>query len=94
MHDIFEQRVRSAAVALWWVAAFAMGLLLLSWAAYLLLLPRQPTWLLALWGPGLEWSFVTMVWFWALVVFKIIAWLLIFAALWLTLWARQLRGTL
>jgi hypothetical protein len=44
-----------------------------------------------MWGPNLDWTFVQMVWFWAVAVLKFIVWLLVLANLWLTLWARQLR---
>jgi hypothetical protein len=32
-----------------------------------------------------------MVWFWAIAILKFCVWLLALVALWLTLWARQLR---
>lgn len=35
MIDVFERRVRAAAVAGWWVVPIAAGLLILSWVAYL-----------------------------------------------------------
>jgi hypothetical protein len=91
MNDDFEKRVRAAAVAGWWVVLIAAGLLLLSWIAYLLVIPAQPGWLLSLWGPDLSWADVQNVWFWALVIFKMSAWLMALVVLWLTLWARQLR---
>jgi uncharacterized membrane protein YadS len=91
MHDAFERRVMAAAVALWWVVLLATGLLLVSWIAYLLIVPAQPAWLVSLWGPDLSWTEVQNVWLWAIVAFKLIVFLMAMAALWLTLWARQLR---
>jgi hypothetical protein len=44
-----------------------------------------------MWGPGIDWPFVQQVWFWAIAVLKFITWLMALAAIWLTLWARQLR---
>ena len=32
-----------------------------------------------------------MVWFWGIAMLKFIVWLMVLIALWLTLWARQLR---
>jgi hypothetical protein len=91
MSDVFERRVRAAAVAGWWVVLIAAALLLLSWIAYLVVIAAEPAWLLSLLGPQLDWAFVQKIWFWALVVFKMSVWLMALVALWLTLWARQLR---
>jgi hypothetical protein len=91
MNDDFERKVRAAAVAGWWVVLAAAGLLLVSWIAYLVVIPARPEWLLVLWGPDLNWQYVQNVWFWAIATFKVIVWFMAMVALWLTLWARQLR---
>ena len=92
MNDPFEKKVRAAAVAAWWAVLIAYALLLVTWAAYLGLLSARPAWLLTLWGGGdVSWAFVQTVSLWFLGVFKLAIWLIILAALWLTLWARQLR---
>jgi hypothetical protein len=44
-----------------------------------------------MWGSDLSRAFIQNVWFWAIVAFKLIAWVMALAALWLTLWARQLQ---
>jgi hypothetical protein len=90
MNDVFQKRVRAAAVAAWWVVLIAVGFLLLQWVAYLFIMNARPQWLLSMWGLDVTWAFVQMVWFWAMAIFKLIVWLLTLAALWLTLWARQL----
>lgn len=51
----------------------------------------QPVWVAFLWGPGATWESIRTVWFQALVFLKVTLWLLVLAALWLTLWAKQLR---
>ena len=91
MNDVFEKRVRSAAVAGWWVVLIALGFLLLQWLAYLAVTNARPAWLLSMWGPNLDWAFVQMVWFWGMAILKLVVWLLALASLWLTLWVRQLR---
>ena len=91
MNDPFEKKVRAAAVAGWWVVLIAVGFLTLLWLLYLAVMSAHPPWLLTLWGPGVDWPFVQSVWFWAVAAFKFCVWLMVFAALWLTLWARQLR---
>jgi hypothetical protein len=91
MSDDFQRRVKAAAVAAWWVVLIATGLLIVSWIAYLVIISAEPSWLLSMWGPDLSWTYIQNVWFWAIVAFKLIVWLMALAALWLTLWARQLR---
>jgi hypothetical protein len=44
-----------------------------------------------MWGPDVDWAFVQRVWFGAIVFLKFSLWLMAFAVIWLTLWARQLR---
>lgn len=63
---------------------------------YLGRLPRhhvRPAWLVAYdLGQGdVSWAFVQTVSLWFMGVFKLFMWFLFLVALWLTLWARQLR---
>jgi hypothetical protein len=91
MNDAFEKRVKAAAVAGWWVVLIAAGFLVVQWIAYLLVMNARPAWIISMWGPDFTWSFVQNVWFWAVAIFKMCVWVMALAALWLTLWARQLR---
>ena len=91
MNDTFEKRVRAAAAAGGWVLLVALGFLILQWLLYLALTASKPEWFLSWWGPGIDWSFVQTVWFWALVIIKFFVWILALLVLWLALWARQLR---
>lgn len=91
MNDIFEKRVKAAAVAGWWMVLITAGFVTLQWVVYLAVLWAKPACLLAMWGPGADWPFVQQVWFAAIVLVKFIVWLMIAASLWLTLWARQMR---
>jgi len=91
MNDVFEKRVRAAAVAGWWTLLVDAGFLLIQWVLYLLIMSARPALLLSLWGPGTTWSFVQTVWFWAILIMKACVWPLALLNLWLTLWARQLR---
>jgi hypothetical protein len=91
MNPTFERKVHAAAVAGWWVVLLAAILVTASWLAYLSVVPAQPEWLHNLWGANLSWEYIQNVWFWAIVIFKLIAWVMVMAALWLTLWARGLR---
>ena len=92
MNDVFEKKVRAAAVAGWWVVLIAYALLLVTWIAYLVIVSARPAWLLSMWGRGdVSWAFVQAVSLWFMGVFKLFIWLLILGVLWLTLWARRLR---
>jgi hypothetical protein len=91
MNSEFKLRVRGAAVAGSWVVLFAALLLIVSWLAYLAALSAQPEWLLRMCGPDLSWATIQNVWFFAIVTLKIVVWIMAFVALWLTLWARQLK---
>ena len=91
MNDVFEKRVRAAAVAGWWALLVAAGFLVLQWIIYLVVTSARPGWFSSLWGPDLSWSFIQNVWFWITAIFKLCVWLLALVVLWLTLWAWQLR---
>jgi hypothetical protein len=49
MNDVFEKRVRAAAVAGWWVILLAFALLLVTWVAYLAITSARPEWVLRMW---------------------------------------------
>jgi len=91
MTDPFEKKVRTAAVAAWWVVLIGYALLILTWGVYLILVTARPEWMLAMWGQNVTWDFMQTVSLWFLGVFKLFLWFLFLTALWLTLWARQLR---
>jgi len=91
MNDSFEKKVRAAAVAAWWVVLIGYVMLTLTWGVYLVLVSARPAWMRAMWGPDVGWDFMQTVSLWFLGVFKLFLWFLILVALWLTLWARQLR---
>jgi hypothetical protein len=91
VNEAFETKVRAAAVAGWWVVLIGYVLLTLTWVVYLALVSARPAWMLALWGHAVSWDFLQTVSLWFLGVFKLFLWFLILVALWLTLWARQLR---
>ena len=93
MNDPLKKKVRTAAVAGWWVVLIGYALLTLTWAVYLALVSSRPSWMLAMWGQDVSWDFMQTVSLWFLGVFKLFLWFLILVVLWLTLWARQLRKT-
>jgi len=91
MNDVFAKRVKAAAIAAWWTVLIALGFILLQWLAYLAATSARPAWLLSLWGPNISWDLVQNVWFWGVAFLKIWMFLMASVAIWLTLWARQLR---
>jgi hypothetical protein len=92
MNNDFESRLHSAAVAGWWTLLIAVGIFLIQWIMYLIVVPAQPNWVLTFLGPGVGWHEVRTIWFWFLAGFKVLLLLVAFVLLWLTLWARQLRN--
>lgn len=91
MNDIFEKRVRAAAVAGWWTLLVAVIFLLIQWIAYLLIMNARPAWLQSMWGPDISWAYIQNLWFWMAAIFKLCIWVMAMLIIWLTLWARQLR---
>ena len=47
MNDVFEKRVRAAAVAGWWTLLVDVGFLLIQWVLYLLIMSARPALLLS-----------------------------------------------
>jgi uncharacterized membrane protein YhaH (DUF805 family) len=91
MNEIFEKRVKAAAVAGWWTVLITVAFITLQWIIYVIVMSARPAWLLSMWGPDVDWAFVQRVWFWAIAILKFILWLMILVVIWLTLWARRLR---
>jgi len=91
MDETFESRVRAAAVAAWWALLIAIAFFTVQWLAYLLVMSAKPEWATPFWGPGATWESIRTVWFGALVFLKLTLWLVVLGAVWLTLWAKQLR---
>src|SRR3970040_543490 len=93
MSESFESRLHCAVIAGWWTLLIAPGLFLLQWVVSLIVVPAQPGWVLAFWGPGADWQQVRTLWFWFLAGYKVVLLVVAFVLLWLTLYARQLRKT-
>ena len=91
MNDTFQIRVHAAAVAAWWTFLIASAFFVAQWILFLGVMAAQPPSVMSFWGPGATWESIRTVWFQALVFVKLMLWLLVLAALWLTLWAKQLR---
>jgi hypothetical protein len=90
MNDPFTKKVQTAAIAGWWTLLIAFCLLMVQWLMYLLIVPRQPEWLMCLWGEGETWSSIRTIWFWGMAVLKLGLLLMTFIVIWLTIWARKL----
>jgi len=89
MNDVFQRRVRGAAIAGWWTVLIAAGYLTLVWIVFLVMNSARPAWYQAVLGP-VSWDALQNVALWAIAVLKICIWLMALAVVWLTLWARQL----
>jgi hypothetical protein len=90
MADVFQQRIRAAAIAGWWTLLIATGFLTLVWVVFLVLISTRPSWYRSLLGPQIAWDNLQTVGLWAVAVFKTCLWLMGVAVVWLTLWARRM----
>ena len=90
MDELFIKKVRAAAVAGWWTLLIAFCILLIQWLAYLLIMTKQPTGIVCLWGEGVTWPEIRTIWLRAMVAYKFAVAMMIFVVIWLTLWAKQL----
>ncbi len=90
MDELFIKKVRGAATAGWWTLLIAFCILLYQWIVYLLMMNKQPTGIVCLWGPGVSWPEIRTIWLRAMVASKFVIALMLFVVIWLTIWARQL----
>jgi|KBSSwiStaDraftv2_1062776.scaffolds.fasta_scaffold2047811_1 hypothetical protein len=90
MNDVFQQRIRAAAIAGWWTVLIGLAFLTLVWILFLVLMSARPSWYQSLLGPGVSWEYIQHVGFWVVSIFKMCIWLMALVVLWLTLWSRQL----
>ena len=91
MDEVFASRVRAAAASAWWTFVVAAAFLLFQWFIYLGVMSAKPAFALTMWGPDATWDGIRTPWLQALVLAKLGLWLVLIAAVWLTLWARRLR---
>ena len=93
--DAFAGKVRSAAIAGWWMLLVATGFMVVNWLGYIIVIRTRPDFLLAFWGSSRDWPIgwgeVQMIWFQMAATFKVIVWVLALVVIWLSLWARGLR---
>jgi hypothetical protein len=90
VNDIFQKRVKAAAVAGWWTLLVAAIFLTIQWIAYISM-DTWPTWMSRLMVNDSDWITTRNVCFWIIAIFKMCIWLMAMVVNWLTLWARQLK---
>ena len=84
MSDELAKKVRAAAGAAWCTVLIG--------ALWLTVMTRRPEWVRTLWGGGdLTWDNIQIITLWFFGVFKVILFLVLFTAIWLSLWHRRLR---
>jgi len=91
MNEELTHRIRTAAIAAWWTILIGAIVVTLQWLAYMFVMSHRPNWVLCAWGPDMSWHHMQRVWLMGIFVFKVILWIGIFIAIWLSLWARRLR---
>ena len=92
MSDELAKKVRAAAGAAWWIVLIGAIWLTVGYFLWLAILTCRPEWIRTLWGGGnLTWDDMQIITLWFFGVFKVILFLILFAAIWLSLWHRRLR---
>jgi hypothetical protein len=87
------QRIGAAAAALWWTILAAAIWMTVAWLVWLAVMHIKPGWVKALWGgDGLDWDTYQLAALIMFGTFKLLIWVAVMVALWLTLWARRLRS--
>jgi len=91
MNDEFTKRISAAASAAWWTLLVGVGTIWVTWIIYLAMMAARPAWMLSLFGPDISWSMIQTITLWFVSAFKLCLWLILMAATFLSMWARQLR---
>jgi len=91
MNDSFEKKLTTAISAGWRVCVIAYSVVVLQWIAYLIIMNTKPVWFSWLWGTGIEWGQIQILWASAIIAFKLFSFFLALLVVWLALWLRQLR---
>ena len=91
-NELVRKNVCAAAAGAWVAAIVGMVWLTLGWGLWRLILHAEPGWLLTLWGGGaLTWAQMQLMCIGFFGLFKLIIFVVILAAICLTIWARRLR---
>lgn len=91
MEGLFTKKVRAAVKAGWWTLLIAWCLLLIQWIVYLWVMSKQPAAMVCLWGGGVTWQEIRMIWLFGMAAYKICLAMMFFGVIWLTLWSKQLE---
>jgi hypothetical protein len=91
MDENLSKRVRAAAIATWWTLLVAVLFGVAVGGASLAFLSHRPEVFLRLWGPDITWAMVENATMWILTAYKLFTWILLLVAVWLSMWARQLK---
>lgn len=90
MEGSFHGKVRAAAIAAWWTLLVAVVVHIIQSVVCLVILHNHPAWLTAMLG-GITWDTLQTLILWVIVVLRITIWLMLIAAVWLTIWAAKLK---
>jgi len=92
MNENTVKGVRAAARAAWGTVVIGGVWLTIGYFVWLGIMHARPGWVLALWGGGdLEWSAIQTMSLWFFGAFKVGLFLVVLAAIWLSLWWRGLK---
>lgn len=90
MDNLFQKKVRAAAIAGWWTLLVAVAFHLFVTGGFAFLMHAKPTWVTCMWG-GLSWDEIQHVGLYMIATYRVMVWLLLLVVVWLTIWARRLK---
>lgn len=90
MNDLLYNKLRAAAGAAWWTLLVGFGILLLVSAWFILALHIRPDWAPPVWA-GVSWDTVEGVGLTIIATFKLLLWMILLVAVFLSVWARRLK---
>jgi len=91
MDNSFTRRVQAAAAAGWWAILILALWMIVAWILVVVLLSKEPQWVLKLLGGQMTWPTLRTVYVWGFAAMKLMLWAFLTVVIWLTLWGRRLR---
>ncbi len=92
MDEGFVKRLQSATRAAWFTILVGVIWMLAAWSVWIVLLAYRPGWLLEFWGgQSLTWDRVHLLMLVFMAASKLILFVFVMLAIWMTLWTRQLK---
>jgi len=91
MNNAMSTNVKAAGNAAWCTVIIGAAWMSVAWLVFLVLTSLRPGWIITLWGGELTWPQVNMVMVYFFGAAKLLLFIAVLLAIWLTIWAKMLR---